>query len=417
MLDKLTTLGISLVTGIAVARYFGPENLGMWAYAISISSIFTIFVNLGIENIGIAQLSLAKNKKKLLQNFIIFRMIGGLFALVIGTIYISIFEFGIIQYGIFVLLISNIFLCFDSVDYLYQAKRIPKYGIFLRLFWQTSLFIFKIALIFFQMPLSYFFDFTLYSMFLMIIVNYYLSNKILGFNIFSLSFDVSVLKHIFNLTRPMFAAGLLSIIFMNIDKIFLKQLSSFSELGIYSVTFSLSVAYFFFIPAISQACYPRLIKMYDKSRIDFEKEIIGLYGFLFLISIFSGAILYFAGPSILVIVLGEEYIEAGAVMKIFSFYGLLISFTLVSSYWIICTKNYVLSMLRNLFSLILFIPLGYYLIQSYGAIGAAYSFIFCQLIGSLLIMFSHHGMRSNIMYIINSFNVREILKWVKKSEH
>src|SRR5690606_15657028 len=58
--EKVFSLGVSLVTGIYVARYLQPENYGMLSYSISFVAIFSSFSHLGIDNILVRELSKPK---------------------------------------------------------------------------------------------------------------------------------------------------------------------------------------------------------------------------------------------------------------------------------------------------------------------------------------------------------------------
>ena len=61
---KVVTLLSTLVVGIFVARYLGPEQYGLMNYVISYVSLFTIISNFGLDNIEIRELSRTPERKE-----------------------------------------------------------------------------------------------------------------------------------------------------------------------------------------------------------------------------------------------------------------------------------------------------------------------------------------------------------------
>ena len=54
---KVVTLLSTLVVGIFVARYLGPEQYGLMNYVISIVALFTVFATFGTSDIIIRELA------------------------------------------------------------------------------------------------------------------------------------------------------------------------------------------------------------------------------------------------------------------------------------------------------------------------------------------------------------------------
>lgn len=57
VLGKVVTLLSTLIVGILVARYLGPEQYGLMNYAISVVALFGIFSTFGTTEIIIRELS------------------------------------------------------------------------------------------------------------------------------------------------------------------------------------------------------------------------------------------------------------------------------------------------------------------------------------------------------------------------
>lgn len=62
--DRILRMGIGLVVGVWVARYLGPEQFGIYNYAIAFVTLFSVFGTLGLDSIAV--------KKLISQIYIIF---------------------------------------------------------------------------------------------------------------------------------------------------------------------------------------------------------------------------------------------------------------------------------------------------------------------------------------------------------
>ena len=49
--DKILRMGVGLFVGVWVARYLGPEQFGLFSFAIALVSLFGAFVVLGLPSI------------------------------------------------------------------------------------------------------------------------------------------------------------------------------------------------------------------------------------------------------------------------------------------------------------------------------------------------------------------------------
>lgn len=56
LLEKLFRMAVGFTVGVYVARKLGPDNFGILNYAISFAAIFSILVNLGLDQILIREL-------------------------------------------------------------------------------------------------------------------------------------------------------------------------------------------------------------------------------------------------------------------------------------------------------------------------------------------------------------------------
>jgi PST family polysaccharide transporter len=60
--DKILRMGVGLFVGVWIARYLGPEQFGLWNFAIAFAVLFGAFATLGLD--GIVVRELVKNPER-----------------------------------------------------------------------------------------------------------------------------------------------------------------------------------------------------------------------------------------------------------------------------------------------------------------------------------------------------------------
>lgn len=63
---KIVNMAGTLLVGILVARYLGPEQYGLMNYVISYVSIFSVLSTFGLDNIEIRELSRKPENKNII---------------------------------------------------------------------------------------------------------------------------------------------------------------------------------------------------------------------------------------------------------------------------------------------------------------------------------------------------------------
>ena len=129
--------GIRFVLGFWViswmARYLGPSNFGLFNYALSVVSIFSIFAILGLNEMLIRMIvSNPSQKDDIITTAFFLRCITGAFAFLLCWVLINILNpsgditrclVGIIAFGL-------IFQAFDTIDLYFQSQLQSKYTVF-----------------------------------------------------------------------------------------------------------------------------------------------------------------------------------------------------------------------------------------------------------------------------------------------
>ena len=376
--------GVKLVFGLTVslylAKYLGPEDFGVYSYAISIISVLLLFTNLGIDPILIRELVDNKiNKMSLLGSSFALKLLGG----IIGFILMGLLGFYYGFYskkGLIILIMSPIILfkSLSILDSYFQSKKENKYPAFANMIsiiiGSTIIFLFinlKFELEYFA--LIYVFE---SAVLISALLFFYLWKSELHKWIVSKKISVNILKE----SWPLIIAGVAAIINTRIDQIYIGSMLSSSVLGNYSAAAKVSEFWLVLPTILNIVFYPILINLrslnYNKYKRFLGAVIISCFCFGI---IFSFIVSHFS-ENIISLLFGNKYKLAGEYLSLY-IWSTLPYFTLFILSNVIylenlIRKNLVISAVSILGNLIL----NYFFIQFYGAIGAIYATLIVGLI-------------------------------------
>jgi O-antigen/teichoic acid export membrane protein len=122
--EKVVRMGISLWIGIWITRYLGTEEFGLFNYAISFVSIFTVFSTLGLDQIVIRELLKDESKKDLiLGTAFVVKLAGACFTWIllgISTLFTS--NDALTNTLILIIASATLFSSLNVVDFYFQSK-------------------------------------------------------------------------------------------------------------------------------------------------------------------------------------------------------------------------------------------------------------------------------------------------------
>ena len=109
-IDKLLRLIVGLFIGVLVARYLGPERMGIWNYCIAIFTFFIIFPSLGLEYISPREFVNRKTEAENLLNTVLkLKFIGATFGILFSVLFMGLLK-GFSSY-----LIPLIFILYGTI--------------------------------------------------------------------------------------------------------------------------------------------------------------------------------------------------------------------------------------------------------------------------------------------------------------
>jgi O-antigen/teichoic acid export membrane protein len=189
-----------------------------------------------------------------------------------------------------------------------------------------------------------------------------------SFSYFSFYKSLQLLKY----GIPFIPTFIITFVFEGIDKIFLKQFSGFYELGIFSTAFKIISILITAQSLFTTIWVPIIIEKYEIINFDFN---------LYLNKIFKKAYFYFYLLAILIIsfldiiiyFLGSNYKDAKYIVPLLLIIPIFYLLSEITVVGINFKKKTIFHLLISTIVAIFNVFVGYFLIKSYGALGAAFT--------------------------------------------
>lgn len=372
LFEKITRLILNFIVMISIVRYLGPNQFGIYSYAISFYGLFVAFISLGMESISIRELVKYPEKRdEILGSVFYSQLLGAVLA--ISLIIIALFATGEEFYmSILIVIIaaSSFFQTFNVIDYYFRSKVNAKFSVYVLLTSVLIVSIVKVFLIFLNSPLigfiiAYSFEFVCNAIGYLLIYNSKI-NKLKYWR-----FDTNVFKNLLNDSWPLILSGMVGSIYMKIDQVMIKNMLDVKEVGYYAVAVKLSESWYFIPVAITNALFPAIINSKNINQDLYYSRLQKLYNLLAWIAIAISLPISFLSSSIINFLYGVEYLSAAPILTIYIWAGIAV-FLGVASGQFLSTENLTkISFLRSFGGMIINVILNYILITKIGIIGSA----------------------------------------------
>jgi O-antigen/teichoic acid export membrane protein len=406
--DKFLEIGLGLIVGIWVARYLGPEELGLFNYAISLVTLFSPFAALGLNSIVIRDLSKDPlQKEKLLGTSFALKLASSL----VTSLFIVILIFFIkpdeplLQWLVGIIAVGTIFSAFEVVSFWFQSRIESKNIVIAK---RTVYFLIaglRVIAVQAQAPLVSFawirlLELALGALALMLMY----SSK--GNNFFTWKVDLKLAKTLLSESWTLIISGLTIYIYSKIDQIMLGSLlKDASELGFYSIAVKLSEFFDFLPMVLHTSLLPKLteLKVRDKEiylkrfQVYFDLSILLWLGIAIPISLLS--------PFIVNLMYGEQFANSATILSIYIWGQFGTNLGLARSAFMIIEGKLNLSVYLSVCGAVLNIVLNLFFIPSLNAIGATVATIITYFTVTFLANFYFRDLRPVGRMALSSLNL------------
>ncbi len=414
--EKIIRIGISFFIGIWVARYLGAEQFGLYSYAQSFVGLFAAIATLGLDQIIIRELVKDETQRDvLLGTAFALKLFGAflvLFVLAIAVKFTSNdFDTNLL---IFIIASSTIFQSFNVIDFYFQSKVLSKYVVFVNIAsFIISSFI-KIILILNEAPIIAFVYIILFDS---IIVSFgylyiYLHKNL---NIKSWKFSKTKAKQLLKTSWPLIPASIAISIYLKIDQVMIKEILDNEAVGQYAVAVKLSELWTLIPAILIPTLFPAIIKAKKESDHLYYRRLQQLYDVMIWLAVMIAIPVSFFSYSIVDILFGEQYTEAGSVLSIHVWANIFIFLGTANAKWFI-VENYTKKLLfRTALGAVLNIVGNLILIPMYGIQGAAFATLLSQASSNLFYDIFDKDVRISLKQKLNALFFVSAFRRIKKN--
>lgn len=384
--DRLLRLFLGLTVGVWVARYFGPEQFGLYNYALAFVALFSPLGKLGLDQIVVRDIvrdPFCQNET--LGTAFILKLTSSFLTLIltVSTILWLRPDDSLTCWLVAIIATGSIFQAFDTIDFWFQSQVQSKYTVYAKSTAFIITNILKILLIQLNAPLIAFAWTSLLDMIISAggsIITYYATGKVIQTWYWSLKRVSSLLQD----SWPLILSGVMIMIYMRIDQIMLGEIVGNQEVGIYSVAVRLAEIWDYIPLAVLSSTFPSIVESKKISEELFYQRLQKLYNLMAFIAYVIAITITCSSSWLVPAIFGEGYNRSIPVLLILTWSLLFINLGVARSAFLTTMNLGNFYFITVFFGAIINVSINFYLIPLYGSIGAAIASIIAY-------WFANHG--------------------------
>lgn len=415
--DKILRMGAGLIVSVWIARYLGPEQYGLWNFAIAFAALFGAFAALGLDNVVVREL--VKNparQNELLGSAFALKLAGSLCMLIMAIAAISIARSGE-TFTLWLVAISAagyVFLSINVIDFYFQAKVQSKFTVIAVNGAFAIATVAKIALLLVEAPLIAFVwagsaETALSAIFLL--AAYHINRQDIRKWRFRADVAVALLKD----GWPLILSGLAIMIYMRIDQIMIGQMLGDKEVGLFSAAARISEVWYFIPVAVVSSVFPSVIAAKQLEEALYLRRLQRLYNLMVVISLAIAIPTTIFSGWIINLLFGENYIGAAGALSIHIWGGIFVFLWVACGQWYLSENLQRIAFMMALLGILVKLGLNYVMIPAYGIEGAAMATVISLVAATYIFDFIHRKTRGmfwmktrSIFFILNYKNWRNL---------
>ncbi len=317
--DKGLRLCMGLLINAWMARYLGPEQFGVFNYALAFVMIFSTLANLGLDGIVVRDIVRDPScRDETLGSAFVMKFVAGILTLVVTSASITLLRpnDNVAFWMVVVTAAGTIFQAFDTVDFWFQSQVSAKSVVYARSFAFLAMSFLKIALIVANAPLI---TFALAGMGEVAIASAGLvvAYKCNGRFLREWTANIPRIKQLLNDSWPLILGGVFLSIHARIDQIMLGQMISQQEVGYFSAATKLIDVLAFVPVIIFISVSPEITSSKSEGEEIYFYKLAQVYRLMTILFMLVAVPVFFIGDWLVVFLYGNEYQAAGKLLNLY----------------------------------------------------------------------------------------------------
>lgn len=413
--SKVFQAVLALVINMLTARYLGPSNYGILAYAASIVAFAIPIMQLGFTNILVQEFTnYPEEEGKILGTGVILDLVSS-FACILGVFaFASIANQGETETILVCVLYSTqlIFQAIELIQFWFQAKLLSKYISIASFAAYLVASLYKIFLLVTGKSVIWFAAFNAmdYGLIAIILLVFYFKKYKKSF-----SFSWDVAKRMFKKSKHYILSSLMVTIFAQTDIVMLKFMLGDHETGLYSAAVTCATMTAFVFSAIIDSMRPVIFEAKKEGNNElFELNIKRLYSIVIYLSLAQCIVMTVFSKFVISLICGNAYIDGSSALMIVIWFTTFSYTGSVRNIWILSENKQKFLLFINLCGAALNVGLNFALIPSLGINGAALASLITQLFTNVFMNWIIYPIAYNNKLMFASLNPFLIIDLFKR---
>lgn len=370
---KVVNLLGSLLVGVIVARYLGPEQYGLMSYVISYVFLFQTLTLFGLDSIEIREEARSQIPyQTVIGTAFGLKLIFGVFFIATSiltswlmeaegytTLLVSIYSLSIVLNSLIV--IRNYFTAIVQNEYVVKAEiSRTVIGIVIKI----SLLLLNASLTWFVA--AYMFDFVLLG------TGYIMAYHAKIGSLRKWHFDVNCAKFLLHESLPLLLTNAAIIIYQRIDQVMIGNMIDKESVGYFSVAAKFTEVLIFIPMILAQTITPILVKIRQQSQDEYHVKAQQFMNVSFWLSLMVSTIVSLLAYWVVICTFGTEYLPAVAILQVMAFKAASVALSNTAGAMLITEGLQKWAILRDGLGCVVCVVLNYLLLPHYGVMAAAF---------------------------------------------
>ena len=375
-LEKALRIAVTFTVWAMVIRYLGPEQFGVFSYALSYVFLFGMLADLGMESVLVKDLvEKPQSHAMILGSAFVVRCIGvGIAFLLIGISLFWIQEFNT-RMAVALVAIRLLFVPLTNIDSYFQSNILSKYTTFAQMIALAMTSMLCILFIVLHKSLFYFiwvviFESAVSATVIVILYRKHCAKQWV--------LNQDIMSDLFKRSWPMLISAFAISIYMRLDQVMIKHMLGDAAVGQYAVAVRVSEAFYFIPMVIAASLFPAIIQAKGKGERIYYSRLKALSSLLIWISLAMAGIFSFGGDYLIRVVFGSAYSMSSSVLIIHIWASVFVFIGVLRSKWAVNEHAQGLVMIYTLLGALINVLLNLVWIPLWGIKGAAVATIVAQ---------------------------------------
>lgn len=409
---------LSLIVGLLITRYLGPQLFGDLSFALALVAITAAVGALGLDTFIVREIINEPAKRdEILGTALWLRLAANalLIPLTLGF-YLIYHHFSAnpgetLTLMVVLLALTSVFKSFNVIDAYFQSQVQAKYVVQVQNFCLITSALIKIAIVSLALPLIYIVAALVFDAFILAF-GLVLMYQRKGLNILNWTFNKARARDLLNQSFPLILSAVMVSIYMKIDQVMLKSIGSVA-VGIYSAAANLSEAWYFIPVTIVTSVFPALINARKTDLERYQKRLVNLYDLLVLISLPVAIIISLFADPLIGLIYANKFEGAGLMLSIHIWSGIFVFLGSASSQYLLAEGYIKISFYRTCAGAITNIALNFWLIPLYGGVGASIATLIACFVSTFYILLIPKTRAQGILMLKSLFLISAFQKILK----